>query len=394
MLSKADDEGDGGSLALKGREVKWSKWVCRMKVLEAAAEQLQAALLASLDEESSSKQAAAPKSKRKGGKKGKRSKKDGATTPLAQPPIAESTAPEDEAKEEAEVESTKEELAQAEPSGRREEPHSEAESSSTAADDDRGAAAAAAAIAASSAEALGLHKDARASTSEDEEDWKVLICSPACAVPLLSYAISSHQAQIDCHVVSTECTLYSMLCALSLGVGLREMFLAGGGKVGAQAPWERCGCCSANDSAAADAVAAAADRHGDAPAAAARALQAMPLRHIPVRLHMLRRVRAVHGQRSPRATSSSSAAESPTSPAAAAAERRLFAGLPVCIGAACRGRRCQIGDPAKAGPAAHRSSARCKQWRAGGQQGRHSLHSCWSSRQACRRQAGSVAPGA
>lgn len=63
-------------------------------MLEAAAEKLQAALLASIEEETATKQQQQqqPKGKQKAGKKGKRSKKSGSSTPTAQP--AESAAQE------------------------------------------------------------------------------------------------------------------------------------------------------------------------------------------------------------------------------------------------------------------------------------------------------------
>lgn len=140
----------------------------RLKELEAAAEQLQAALLASLDEESNTKQQAATKSKRKGGKKGKRSKKSTGSTPPAEP-IAECAEEEEEEtrRESAEVQ----EAAQSRPFD--EQSGSESDSATVCAEKEQ---AAAAASGSTETPLQGkVTSDARASTSEDEEEWKVYI---------------------------------------------------------------------------------------------------------------------------------------------------------------------------------------------------------------------------
>ena len=138
----------------------------RLKELEAAAEQLQAALLASLDEESNTKQQAAAKSKRKSGKKGKRSKKGTGSTAPAEP-IAECAEEEEEEikRESAEVQ----EAAQSRPSDEQ----SGSESDSTIVYTDKEQSAAAASASAETQLQRGVVSDARASTCEDEEEWKV-----------------------------------------------------------------------------------------------------------------------------------------------------------------------------------------------------------------------------
>ncbi|BDA50422.1 probable Ankycorbin at N-terminal half [Coccomyxa sp. Obi] len=139
----------------------------RLKELEAAAEQLQAALLASLDEESNTKQQAAAKSKRKGGKKGKRPKKNTGSMPPAEP-IAECA---EEEEEETRRESAEaQEAAQSRPSDEQ----SGSESDSTTGYADKEQAAAAASASAETPLQREVTSDARASTSEDEEEWKVV----------------------------------------------------------------------------------------------------------------------------------------------------------------------------------------------------------------------------
>ncbi len=199
-----------------------------------------------------------------------------------------------------------------------------------------------------------------------------------------------------CEALRTTFKIFSAQIALPRPLEYQDnnrriCMFAGGWQIGTQAPREGHGPGGAAvDAKTAAVIPAAADRHSDSPAAAAGAVQTLSFRHVPLRLHMLRRVGAVHGQRlRPLAPSSHSAATPCTLPAtAAAAERRLVASRR-STGTA-RG-----GDPAEAGPTARSESAgqaqcgrrhACRQ-----QQGWPGLH-CWANRQADSQSPGGISP--
>lgn len=194
-------------------------------MLEAAAEQLQAALLASIDEESSTKQQV--KGKRKGGKKGKRSKKNGPSPP-AEPSIQAAADEEQEQEEGTSIDPPKDQgPAQAGPSGQLDSAQSDAESDATVFDD-RGQPAAAPAPAVSSTggapEQQRSQSEARGGTSEDEAEWKV----QASSLPVLHLNILGHL-----HRTYQDVSQQAREHKLGMMEGC--VYLQGGGQVNTQA---------------------------------------------------------------------------------------------------------------------------------------------------------------